>query len=217
MEMTMLTYNNTATLKGKSPYYGQRLQLRKTDGSLLVSGGDTIRTWFGWPHYKLYVEDEIRYPYQGGNSDWYIFRLAETYLLRAEAYWYKNDLASAAADVNMVRTRAKCSPYTASQVDLGTILDERGRELYYEEPRKTELTRVAFILAKTGKSFGGKSYTAANFSTANFWYDRLMAKNDFYGKGIKNVRGDQYKIQYKNNVVIGLQSLIHNAGFSDLN
>jgi hypothetical protein len=194
MEMTMLTYNNEATLKGKSPYYGQRLQLRKADGSLLISGGDTIRTWFGWPHYKLYVEDEIRYPYQGGNSDWYIFRLAETYLLRAEAHWYKNDAASAAADVNMVRTRAKCSPYTASQVDLGTILDERGRELYYEEPRKTELTRVAFILAKTGKSFGGKSYTASNFSTANFWYDRLMAKNDFYGKGIKNVRGDQYKI-----------------------
>jgi len=190
----MLTYNNVGTLKGKSPYYGQRLQLRKEDGSLLVSGGDTIRTWFGWPHYKLYVEDEIRYPYQGGNSDWYVFRLAETYLLRAEAYWYKNDLASAAADVNMVRTRAKCSPYTAAQVDLGTILDERGRELYYEEPRKTELTRVAFILAKSGKSFGGKSYTVANFSTANFWYDRLMAKNDFYGKGIKNVRGDQYKI-----------------------
>ena len=140
------------------------------------------------------MEDEIRYPYQGGNSDWYVFRLAETYLLRAEAYWYKNDLASAAADVNMVRTRAKCSPYTASQVDLGTILDERGRELYYEEPRKTELTRVAYILAKTGKSFGGKSYTVANFSTANFWYDRLMSKNDFYGKGIKNIRGDQYKI-----------------------
>jgi hypothetical protein len=194
MEMNMLTYNNSGTLKGKSPYYGQRLQLRKADGSLLVSGGDTIRTWFGWPHYKLYVEDEIRYPYQGGNSDWYVFRLAETYLLRAEAYWYKNDAASAAADVNMVRTRAKCSPYTAAQVDLGTILDERGRELYYEEPRKTELTRVAYILAKTGKSFGGKSYTASNFSTANFWYDRLMAKNDFYGKGIKNVRGDLYKI-----------------------
>ncbi|MSP07103.1 MAG: RagB/SusD family nutrient uptake outer membrane protein [Chitinophagaceae bacterium] len=194
MEMTMLTYNNAGTLKGKSPYYGQRLRFRKADGSLLVSGGDTIRTWFGWPHYKLYVEDEIRYPYQGGNSDWYVFRLAETYLLRAEAYWYKNDLASAAADVNMVRTRAKCSPYTAAQVDLGTILDERGRELYYEEPRKTELTRVAFILAKSGKSFAGKSYTTGNFSTANFWYDRLMAKNDFYGKGIKNVRGDLYKI-----------------------
>lgn len=191
MEMEMLTYNNTA-LKGKSPFYGARLQLKKADGSLLVLGGDTIRTWFAWPHYKLYVEDEIRYPLQGGNSDWYVFRLAETYLLRAEAYWWKGDAASAAADVNSVRTRAKCSPYTASRVDLGTILDERGRELYYEEARKTELTRISYIFAKTGKSFNGKTYSPGNFSTANFFYDRLMAKNDFYGKGIKNIRGDQY-------------------------
>jgi len=194
MEMNMLTYNNSATLKGKSPFYGARLQLRKADGTLLISGGDTIRTWFAWPHYKLYVEDEIRYPWQGGNSDWYAFRLAETYLLRAEAYWWKGDAASAAADVNAVRTRAKCSPYTAAQVDIGTILDERGRELYYEEPRKTELTRMSYIFAKTGKSFGGKTYSANSFSTANFFYDRIMAKNDFYGKGIKNVRGDQYKM-----------------------
>jgi len=167
---------------------------KKADGTVLVSGGDTIRTWFAWPHYKLYVEDEIRYPWQGGNSDWYAFRLAETYLLRAEAYWWKGDAASAAADVNAVRTRAKCSPYTAAQVDLGTILDERARELYYEEPRKTELTRVAFIFAKTGKSFNGKTYSAASFSTANFWYDRLMTKNDFYKSNIKNVRGDAYTI-----------------------
>ena len=194
MEMEMLTYNNSGTLKGKSPYYGARLQLRKADGTLLVSGGDTIRTWFAWPHYKLYVEDEIRYPWQGGNSDWYAFRLAETYLLRAEAYWWKGDAASAAADVNAVRTRAKCDPYTAAQVDLGTILDERARELYYEEPRKTELTRVAFIFAKTGKSYNGKTYSTASFSTANFWYDRLMTKNDFYKNNIKNVRGDAYTI-----------------------
>jgi len=30
MEMEMLTYNNSATLKGKSPYYGARLQLKKS-------------------------------------------------------------------------------------------------------------------------------------------------------------------------------------------
>jgi len=194
MNMENLVYNNEGTLKGKSPYYGARLQLYSSTGTLLVSGGDTIRTWFSWPHYKLYVEDEIRYPWQGGNTDWYIFRLAETYLLRAEAYWWKGDAANAAADVNRVRTRANCAPYTAAQVNIGTILDERARELYYEEPRKTELTRVAFTFAKTGKSYNGKTYSAASFSTANFWYDRLMDKNDFYKKNIKNVRGDAYTI-----------------------
>lgn len=191
MEMENLTYNNQA-IKGSSPFYGQRLQLRKADGSLLVSNGDTIRIWFAWPHYKLYVEDQIRYPWQGGNSDWYAFRLAETYLLRAEAYWWKGDVANAAADVNTVRKRAGCDGYGAAAVDIGTILDERARELYYEEPRKTELTRVAYIFAKTGKSYNGKTYTTNSFSTANFFFDRIMAKNDFYAKGIKNIRGDQY-------------------------
>jgi hypothetical protein len=194
MDMENLVYNNEGTLKGKSPFYGERLRLYSSTGTLLVSGGDTIRTWFSWPHYKLYVEDEIRYPWQGGNTDWYIFRLAETHLLRAEAYWWKGDAANAAADVNRVRTRANCAPYTAAQVDIGTILDERARELYYEEPRKTELTRIAFTFAKTGKSYNGKTYSAASFSTANFWYDRLMDKNDFYKRNIKNVRGDAYTI-----------------------
>ena len=30
---------------------------------------------------------------QGGHTDWYIFRIAETYLLSAEAYFWKGDLA----------------------------------------------------------------------------------------------------------------------------
>jgi hypothetical protein len=79
-------------------------------------------------------------------------------------------------------------------VDIGTILDERARELYYEEPRKTELTRVAFTFAKTGKSYRGKTYNAANFHTSNFWYDRVMDKNIFYKLNVKNVRGDAYTI-----------------------
>jgi starch-binding outer membrane protein, SusD/RagB family len=192
MEMNMLVYNNPAVKA--TPYYGKRLQIFSNTGALTVSTGDTIRTWYPWPHYKLYVADQIRSPMQGGNSDWYVFRLAETYLLRAEAYWWKGDAAKAADDVNAVRTRAKCAPYLPAQVDLGTILDERARELYYEEPRKTELTRIAFIFAKTGKSFNGKTYSTTTFNTANFWYDRLMDKNEFYKKNIKNVRGDAYTI-----------------------
>ena len=87
-------------------------------------------------------------------ADWYIFRIAETYLLRAEAYIWKGDAASlqkAADDVNAVRRRAGADELDASQMTIRMILDERARELYYEEPRKSELTRIAFIYAKTGK------------------------------------------------------------------
>lgn len=191
MTMENLVYNNPA-LKGVSPYYGKPLQFRDATGKLLISGGDSIRNWFDWPHYKLYIEDQIRLPFQGGNSDWYIFRLAETYLLRAEAHWFKGNLAAAAADINAVRTRANCSPYPASKIDIGVILDERGRELYYEEPRKTELTRIAFQMAKAGKTYNGKAYAINGFSTNNFFYDRVMEKNIFYQTKAKNVRGDAY-------------------------
>jgi hypothetical protein len=191
MRMEDLVYNNPA-LKGVSPFYGKPLQLRDAAGKLLISNGDTIRNWYNWPHYKLYVEDQIRIPFQGGNSDWYVYRLAETYLLRAEAHWFKGNNALAIADLNAVRTRANCSPYPQNKViDIGTILDERGRELYYEEPRKTELTRIAYQMAKAGRSYKGKTYSLQNFSTANFFYDRVIEKNNFYNK-VRNIRNDAY-------------------------
>ncbi|HNX79619.1 MAG TPA: RagB/SusD family nutrient uptake outer membrane protein, partial [Prolixibacteraceae bacterium] len=102
-----------------------------------------------------------------------------TYLLRAEAYYWLNDLQKAADDINMVRNRAKATPVTAAQVDINYILDERARELYTEEPRKTELTRIAFIMAENNKL----GYSIANFSTKNYWYDRIMEKNAFYKAG----------------------------------
>ncbi len=132
---------------------------------------------------------------QGGQTDWYIFRIAETYLLRAEAYFWKGDLANAAADINMVRTRAKAAPYDAAQINMGTILDERARELYYEEPRKTELTRISYLFAMTGKAAeNGKTYQLGNFSDNNYFYDRVKARNNFYNTGIRTIHNDQYTI-----------------------
>ncbi|GAA4801888.1 hypothetical protein GCM10023231_33430 [Olivibacter ginsenosidimutans] len=193
MRMEDLVYNNPDLKKAGDPYYGKHLEYRNARGGLLVS--DTIRHWFSWPHYKLFVEDPTRTQPTGGNTDWYIFRLAETYLLRAEAYFWKGDLASAAADMNKVRVRAHAAPITAAQVNMATILDERARELYYEEPRKTELTRIAYIFAKTGKAAeNGKTYSLNNFSTNNYFYDRVMAKTDFYNKGVTTVIGITYKM-----------------------
>ncbi|WP_166334324.1 RagB/SusD family nutrient uptake outer membrane protein [Sphingobacterium chungjuense] len=192
MRMEDLVYNSP-NLKGSDPSYGKPLQKRNATGGLLTT--DTIRFWFDWPHYKLFVEDPQRVQPAGGNSDWYVFRLAETLLLRAEAYVWKGDLASAAADINAVRTRANAQPITTAEVNIGTVLDERARELYYEEPRKTEVTRVAYIFAKTGAtSEEGKTYSVANFSENNYFYDRVMAKSDFYNKGVRTNFGINYRM-----------------------
>ncbi len=156
MDMEDLVYNDRALKTSNDPYYLQPLQLRNAAGGLLCT--DTIRSWFGWPHYKIFIPDTENTPMQGGHTDWYVFRIAETYLLRAEAYFWKGDLVNAAADINQVRNRAGAASITSAQVNIGMILDERARELFYEEPRKTELTRISYLLAMTGKaSETGKS------------------------------------------------------------
>lgn len=44
---------------------------------------------------------------------------------------------------------------------------------------------MAFILAQSGKAaYNGKTYSMTNFTTSNFWYDRVMEKNSFYGNRV---------------------------------
>ena len=191
MYMENLRYSNPA-LKGVDPYYGQRLRLYSATGTLLCS--DTLRQWYPWPHYKIYIPDIENTPMRGGHTEWYVMRLAETYLIRAEAYVWKGDMANAAADVNKVRQRAGCAPYTAANMSIGTILDERARELYYEEGRKTELTRIAYLFAKTGQPYKGKVYALNNFSVSNFMVDRILEKNVFYRTNFVTIHQDMFKI-----------------------
>lgn len=143
---------------GDKEWYGKNLRLYDNNGNILCS--DTIRCWYDWPHYKFWVETpEQDLPtnnnYQGGAADWYCFRLAETYLLRAEAKFYLGDIKGAAEDVNVIRKRADCDelyPETNTGVTIGDIMDERARELYMEEWRHMELSRVSYSLALSGKS-----------------------------------------------------------------
>ena len=75
-------------------------------------------------------------------TDMYAIRLAETYLLRAEAYFLKGDNASSTADINIIRNRAQATPVASSSITLDYILDERARELVAEEPRRLTLARM---------------------------------------------------------------------------
>lgn len=194
MRMEDLTYNNPALATEDPEWYGKPLQKYDSKGNLLVN--DTIRAWSEWPHYKTNVADQKANNWRGGWADWYIFRLAETYLLRAEAYIWKGETGAAAADINEVRRRAQAREISASEATISMILDERARELFYEEPRKCELTRIAYIYAQTGKADDkGRTYSMDKFSQENFFYNRIMDVTDFYNKGVKNAYGLTYTIQ----------------------
>lgn len=85
------------------------------------------------------------------DKDWALFRLAETYLYRAEAYLKKGDLPKAAADINVVRARANAPLVDPSEVNINYILDERARELMIEEPRRITLNRLGLWYERTLK------------------------------------------------------------------
>lgn len=135
---------------------------------------------FPMPFYKTYspnAPDQTSIP-MGSNGDWYIFRLAETYLLRAEAHYWKGDLASAAMDLNTVRERANAPTISPGDVTIDFIFDERARELFAEEPRQNELNRVSYIMA--ARNEGG--YSLETLHEKNFFYDRVRNLNNFYDR-----------------------------------
>lgn len=77
-----------------------------------------------------------------------MIRLPETILLRAEAKMRNGDNAGATADINLLRARAKCGyMVTAADVNVDLILDERARELVYEELRWNTLLRIGGTVA----------------------------------------------------------------------
>jgi hypothetical protein len=111
-----------------------------------------------------------------GNSyrDYYMFRLSDTYLLRAEACLGKNDKTSAAADINVVRARAQAPLVDASKVDIDYLLDERIRELIFEEFRICTLCRMGKLVERTRKyntvyyGQGGEVFEAAGTSIQDY-------------------------------------------------
>ncbi|MDR2563765.1 MAG: RagB/SusD family nutrient uptake outer membrane protein [Prevotellaceae bacterium] len=189
--------NNKASTEFEKP-----LTLRNPDnGALLCS--DTIRRWYDVPHYKLYLDDPIndankegsdgnRGATDGGIADWYLYRLAEAYLLRAEAKFYLNPGdASIADDLNEIRRRAQCSQLYTGAVTIGDIVNERARELFWEEWRNVELTRISLCLARSGKpDEWGNTYRLADFDQqsgveqqgGSYWYQRVT-RYGIYNKG----------------------------------
>ena len=83
--------------------------------------------------------------------DMYMIRLPETYFLRAEAYLLKGDAVKAAEDLNVVRNRAKAIPVTPGEVTIDYILDERARELIFEEDRRLTLQRMGKLVERVRK------------------------------------------------------------------
>ena len=75
-------------------------------------------------------------------SDQIYLRLAETYLLKAEAQFKLGQPEAAATTINIIRARSKATPVTAAAINLDFILDERSREVFLEDKSRFTILRT---------------------------------------------------------------------------
>ena len=77
------------------------------------------------------------------DTDFPLFRLADVYLMYAEATLRGGggDMATAVDYMNKLRSRGGKTFGKVTSIDLNFILDERARELYWEATRRTDLIR----------------------------------------------------------------------------
>jgi starch-binding outer membrane protein, SusD/RagB family len=73
------------------------------------------------------------------SNDFPVYRYADVLLMKAEAAWRQGNTGVALQFLNQVRERAEAPPLTT--IDEGIILAERGRELFAEGHRRSDLIR----------------------------------------------------------------------------
>ena len=104
-----------------------------------VTSGSDI---FYYPNkYKIYFSNNL--------SEYYmVLRVAEQYLIRAEARIHLNNLDGALEDLNMIRNRADLDNFTSTsnELVLEAVYKERQRELFAEWGHRW------FDLKRTGKA-----------------------------------------------------------------
>lgn len=148
--------------------------------AMLNDNKTTIKKW-NWPSIRKWdytAPVKANGDKDGCYQDISYLRLADTYLLYAEALYKDNKAGEAIKWINKVRNRSNAVSITESDLlsgGLDLILDERARELFSEEERRETLIRVS--------QEGGKDERALD----NYFKRRTRALNEIAGRDARGM------------------------------
>ncbi|CAN5120487.1 RagB/SusD family nutrient uptake outer membrane protein [soil metagenome] len=120
--------------KGNPLVFTRDVSLRETGNNLEVTGIRPDKYPYDYPHRDAQQ-----------NNDWVIFRLGDVMLMKAEAQLRSGDAPGALITMNLLRVKRGATPLLTA--DLTTVLEERGRELWWEGWRRNDQIRFGTWLA----------------------------------------------------------------------
>lgn len=119
--------------KGNALSFTREVNLRETGNNLEITGIRVVKYAYDYAHYN-----------SQNNNDWAFFRYADVLLMKAEALLRTGDASEALDIVNSIREKRGASDLTS--LNESSLLDERGRELYWEGWRRQDLIRFGKYL-----------------------------------------------------------------------
>lgn len=140
-----------------------------------------IGGWCSYPGIKKFLDNVYNptYPTHDISSrDAIVFRLAEMYLIKAEAELGTGSSSSALATLNVLRAKRAISGKNnllTGTVDINTILDERALELCGEQQRWFDLKRTKTLVSRV-KAYNAQG--AANIKDIHYYRPIPQAQLD---------------------------------------
>jgi hypothetical protein len=135
-------------------------EITLTDAATMNVGAEVNGVSCGARSIKFYPDPNAVNRYQ--NNDIPVLRLADVYLMQAEAL-LRNGGSTATAVELFNKVRARVNAPAVTSITLQDILDERGRELAWEGWRRNDLIRFGKWEGSWGFKTGGESTTRRLF------------------------------------------------------
>ena len=133
---------------------GKLVAVRTTTTTHTITAGKYDLDNYLWPSTRKW-EWVNPLPAQASSSDQFnsiiYLRVADTYLVLAEALFMQNKFDEAAIWINKVRARSHATAISGTDVTIDYILDERSRELVTEEHRRYALIRTGKLVERVQK------------------------------------------------------------------